>query len=321
ALGPGAVAPQVLLGLGVVALGLLDVLAQFPGALANVLNGLFGTRHFGADGVELALGGVEAVALVGVAGAEFFQGVVAAAALGDQGLDVQLLAGDQGLAALQLGVELAPAQGLELGLGLALLLLEFGVLFGGLGLALEALELAPQLVADVGEALEVLLGAAHAVLGVAAAPLVLGNAGGLLDEHPQVLRAGLDQVGDHALLDDGVAAGPKAGAEEDVGDVPAPALVAVEVVAGLAVSGDLAADGDLGVAGVLAAEGAVAVVEDELDGGLAHRFAAAGAVEDDVGHRFAPQVLGGAFAHHPAHGVDDVGFAAPVGAHNRAQIA
>src|SRR5690606_26477110 len=182
ALGPGAVAPQVLLGLGVVALGLLDVLAQFPGALANVLNGLFGTRHFGADGVELALGGVEAVALVGVAGAEFFQGVVAAAALGDQGLDVQLLAGDQGLAALQLGVELAPAQGLELGLGLALLLLEFGVLFGGLGLALEALELAPQLVADVGEALEVLLGAAHAVLGVAAALLVLGNAGGLLDE-------------------------------------------------------------------------------------------------------------------------------------------
>src|SRR5690606_39271123 len=246
---------------------------------------------------------------------------VAAAALGDQGLDVQLLASDQGLAALQLGVELAPAQGLELGLGLALLLLEFGVLFGGLGLALEALELAPQLVADVGEALEVLLGAAHAVLGVAAALLVLGNAGGLLDEHPQVLRAGLDQVGDHALLDDGVAAGPKAGAEEDVGDVPAPALVAVEVVAGLAVSGDLAADGDLGVAGVLAAEGAVAVVEDELDGSLAHRLAAAGAVEDDVGHRFAPQVLGGAFAHHPAHGVDDVGFAAPVGAHNRAQIA
>jgi hypothetical protein len=35
----------------------------------------------------------------------------------------------------------------------------------------------------------------------------------------------------------------------------------------------------------------------------------------------AAQMLGGTLAHHPAHGVDDVGLAAAVGADDRAQIA
>jgi len=43
-------------------------------------------------------------------------------------------------------------------------------------------------------------------------------------------------------------------------------------------------------------------------------LAGAGIVEDDIYHRAATQVFGGDFAHHPAHGVDDVGFAAAVGA-------
>jgi len=41
-----------------------------------------------------------------------------------------------------------------------------------------------------------------------------------------------------------------------------------------------------------------------------------GAVEDDVGHVLAAQMAGGALPQHPAHGVDDVGFAAAVGACN-----
>ena len=72
--------------------------------------------------------------------------------------------------------------------------------------------------------------------------------------------------------------------------------------------------------GVLAAEGAVGVVEDQLDGGLADRFARIGAVEDNVRHRVATQVLGRAFAHDPAYRIDGVGLAAAVGTDNTGQI-
>src|SRR5690606_4473435 len=122
----------------------------------------------------------------------------------------------------------------------------------------------------------------------------------------------LDQLGDHALFDDRVAARPQTGAQEDVGDVAAPAFGAVQKVGVLRVAGHPAADGDFPVAGVFAAQGAIGIVENQLDAGLRHRLAGVGAIEDDVGHRLAAQVLGRAFAHDPAHGVDDVGFAAAV---------
>ncbi len=38
-----------------------------------------------------------------------------------------------------------------------------------------------------------------------------------------------------------------------------------------------------------------------------------GAVEDDIGEALATQLLGGAFAHHPANRVDDVRLATAVG--------
>src|SRR5690606_17379578 len=94
------------------------------------------------------------------------------------------------------------------------------------------------LLAQVGQALEVLARVLDPVLGLAAALLVLGDAGGLLQVHAQVLRARLDDLADHALLDDRVAARPQAGAQEQVGDVAPAALAAVEVVAGLAVAAD-----------------------------------------------------------------------------------
>ena len=77
----------------------------------------------------------------------------------------------------------------------------------------------------------------------------------------------------------------------------------------------------LRVAGVLAGQLAVGVVEHQLDRRRADRLARAGAVEDDVGHRIAAQVLGRDLAHHPAHGVDDVGLAAAVGADDADQVA
>ena len=60
---------------------------------------------------------------------------------------------------------------------------------------------------------------ADAVLRLAAALLVPGDAGGLLEEGAQVVGPRLDDARDHALLDDRVAARAQAGAEEQLRDV------------------------------------------------------------------------------------------------------
>src|SRR3546814_2055869 len=88
---------------------------------------------------------------------------------------------------------------------------------------LKVLQLLADLVAQVGQALEVLVGVADAGFGFLAALLVLGDAGGLLQVHAQVLGAGVDDLADHALLDDRVAARPQAGAAAQVGEVAAAA--------------------------------------------------------------------------------------------------
>lgn len=54
------------------------------------------------------------------------------------------------------------------------------------------------------------------------------------------------------------------------------------------------------------------VVEDELDTGLPYRLAAARAIKDDVGHRLATEVFGRALTHHPAHSIDNIGFATAI---------
>ncbi|MNX42484.1 hypothetical protein D3C86_729080 [compost metagenome] len=164
------------------------------------------------------------------------------------------------------------------------------------------------------------MGAADAVFGLAAALFIFRDAGRFFDEVAQVFRLGFDQLGDHPLLDDRVTARAQTGAEEDIGDVATPAFGAVEVIRGLAVAGDFTANRNLGVGGVLAQQRAVGVVENQFDTGLTHRFAAGRAVEDDVGHRLATEVLRRTLAHHPAYGVDDVRLAATIGPDHRRHV-
>ena len=157
---------------------------------------------------------------------------------------------------------------------------------------------------------------------VSLAPLLVArDAGGLLEEHAQLLGLGLDDARDHALLDDRVGARPEAGAEEHVGDVAPAHVRAVDVVAGLAVALQHALDRDLGVLRPLPRGAAQRVVEDQLDRGARERLAVARAVEDHVLHRIAAQRRGARFAQHPAHGVDDVRFAAAVRADDADQLA
>src|SRR5690606_4590044 len=284
-------------------------------------NALLDPGNIATHRIEACLHLVEALGQVVVAVAQPLDAGIGVALLGYQRLESHFLIGDHLFPLAGLLIQSLPAHGGELGLEFAFLGLVGLVLLGGLGLTVQAIELTLQLLAQVGQARQVVLGTANAILGLATALLVLGDAGGFLDVVAQVLGLGLDQLGDHALLDDRVAARPEPGAEENVGNVPAAAFHAVEEVGVLAVTGHPAADGNFRVGGVLPHQAAVGVVEDQLDAGLGHRLAGVGAVEDDVGHRLAAQVLGRAFTHYPAHGVDDVGLAAAIGADHCRHVA
>ena len=190
---------------------------------------------------------------------------------------------------------------------------EAAVAFGGSGLALEFFHLAAKFGLQIAKALEVFAGVAQAVFGFAAAFFIFGYAGGFFDVGAQFFGAGFDDAGNHALFDHGVAARADAGAEEKVGDVAAAHLLAVDVVAGFTLAGELAADADFAVLPPCALQAAVGIAEHELHGGAGGGAAGGGAVENHVLHALAAQLFGRGFAQHPAHGVDNVGFAAAVG--------
>ncbi|MNI13042.1 hypothetical protein D3C73_662520 [compost metagenome] len=315
-----AVVAQVRFGFQARALGLFQVILQLAQTLLTVLDALLDPGNVAADRVEAPLHQVEAFRQVVVPVTQALDACVGIALFGHQGFERNFLVADDRFTLADLIVQRLPAQGRQLGLELTLLALEFLILLGGLGLAVQAFELTLKLFAQVGQALKVLVGAADAVFGLAPTLLVLGDARRFFDEVAQVFGLGLDQLGDHPLLDDRVAARAKAGAEEDVGDVAAPAFGAVEVIGGLAVAGHFAANGDFRISGVLPEQGAVGVVEHQFDARLAHRLAAGGAVEDDVGHRLATEVLRRTLTHYPANGVDDVRFAAAIGPDHRRHV-
>src|SRR5690606_28194019 len=97
--------------------------------------------------------------------------------------------------------------------------------------------------------------------GFLAALLVLGDASGFFQIHAQVFRTRLDDLADHALLDDRVAARTKPGAEEQIGDIPAAALGAVQIIVAAAVTADQTLDRDFIERGVFAGNRMVGVVE------------------------------------------------------------
>ena len=317
----GLVAREQRRGLGMVRLGLLEVGALAGAQLAGVLDRLLAARGLGADLVAHRLHGGERLGLARVVRAALLDRGLGGAQAGDRGLERDVALARALRARDGLAVEVLELEREQLGPELALLLLQRLVAARGHGLALQVADLLVELLAQVVQAIEVLAGVRDAALGLAAPLLVLGDAGRLLEEGAHVVGLGLDEARDHALLDDRVAAAAEAGAEEELRDVLAPAARAVDEVGRLAVAPDLALEGHLGVGGVGTGDRAVGVVEDELDRGGADGLAAAGAVEDHVGHVVAAQVLGGDLAHDPAHRVDDVGLAAAVRADDAREVA
>ena len=204
------------------------------------------------------------------------------------------------------------------------------------GLPLQRGALALELVDEIVDAGEVLLRRFELELGLAAARLELGDAGGFLDQLAAIGRLRAEDLADLALLDDGVALHADADVHQDVLHVAQADGVAVDQV--LALAGAIEAAADLDVAGDRRRLDAVALPIDAVGGGLAveagqragllrprhhaaqvqpdlgrgRRLAGVAAAEDHVLHPVAAQALGALLAEHPGDGVDDVALAAAV---------
>ncbi|MNM39124.1 hypothetical protein D3C81_498940 [compost metagenome] len=174
---------------------------------------------------------------------------------------------------------------------------------------------------DVFHAQQILARVLQTVFRLAAAFLVFRYARRFFQEHAQFFRARFDDARNHALADDGVGARAEAGAEENILDVAPAHRLAIDVIGGGAVARQGALDGDLGVLAPLAGRLAIVIVEHQFHGSAAGRLAVRGAVENDVLHRFTAQLRRFRFAQHPAHGVDDVRFAAAIRANHAHELA
>jgi hypothetical protein len=178
------------------------------------------------------------------------------------------------------------------------------------GLALERLELLLDLVDDVVHAEQVLLRGFELELGLAAARLVLRDAGGFFDEGAPVRGLAGEDEADLALLDDRVGLGPEAGVHEQLVDVLQAADLAVHQVFALAVAIEPA-----GHDAFRRAVRAVAVEAADLEVHLGHArgLARLASIEDDVLHGRAAEALRTLLAEDPRYGVGDVALTTAVG--------
>jgi hypothetical protein len=192
---------------------------------------------------------------------------------------------------------------------LALLVLEHLVLLRLLGLALQRVELALDLVHDVAHAHEVLARALELGLRLVALLLVARDARRLFDEDAALVGLGGEDVVELVLVHDRVGARVGAGPGEDVEDVAQAGDALVEVVLALARAVESATHRDLAVW-----QGHRPVVaEVELDLGHPDGLARLRAVEDQVFHPLPAQGLRRLLAERPADRFRDVRLAAAVG--------
>ena len=171
----------------------------------------------------------------------------------------------------------------------------------------------------VVQAVQVGFGAAQAQLGLVAPRVKAGDAGGLFQDGTPFRRLGGDDRPDSALVDQGRRPRPGGRVGEQELHVVGPYFLAVYAVGGALFALDTPAD--LEVVGIveLGGGGSGMVVDIENDLADIARWPVFGAAEDDVVHLEAAHFLGRGLAHDPAQGVDQVGFAAAVGADDARQ--
>ncbi len=144
----------------------------------------------------------------------------------------------------------------------ALQLMEF---LGDRRLRLQFRQIRVKFAQDIFNPHQVFARVVQAILGFAAAFLVLGNAGGLFQENPQFFGTRLDDARNHALADDRVSARTKAGAHENILDVAPPYRLVVDVIRRRAVARQSALDGDFSILAPLPGRFAETVVEYQFN--------------------------------------------------------
>ena len=288
-----------------------DHLAELPGSLGIGLDAVLAGEDAVAQGLQVVAGplglGVECGKLLAGAGdLDLLLGDLALVEGAGVGALVDL-GGHLGDGAVQVEVGAVGEMGVE-----DAEILHEGLVAAGLAcLSLERSDLALDLLDDVGDPEEVRLGVLELAESLFLLGLVLGYAGGLLEDGAAVFRAAVEQEGGLPLLHDGVGAPADAGVHEEIVDVLEAAGGPVDQVLGLAVAEDAPGDPDLVP---LHAELLLALGKGHRDLGHVVGLAGVGAAEDDIRHFTAAQGLCRLFAKHPADGVQDVRLAAAVGA-------
>ena len=204
-------------------------------------------------------------------------------------------------------------------LGLAHLLGDSAVAHGLAGLALEPIDLLGELADHVLEAGEVLLGGAQPQLGLVAAGVQAGNAGGFFQHAAALLGLGLDDLADAALVDEGGRARAGRGVGEQDLDVAGAHFAAVDAIGRALLALDAARDFERLFAVELGRRGAIGIVDRHRDFGVVARRPVVVAGEDDVVHVGGAHGLVRGLAHHPAQRLDQVRLAAAVRADHAGQ--
>ena len=154
-------------------LGLLQIDFLLATRFASVLNGFFKARDIRAQGIKLSLHLVEALVGFHVRGALAFDAAFDLTLLGNRALQGVFLLGNLAIALLDVFTHARELERQQLGTCAALFLLKGFVFFRSRCLTLEMAQLLLHLFTQIVEALEVFAGVADAILGLAAALLVL----------------------------------------------------------------------------------------------------------------------------------------------------
>ena len=183
------------------------------------------------------------------------------------------------------------------------------VLARAIDLTLQRSQLTGDFIIDVAGTHQVLVHRLNLFERSLLAALVLGNAGGLLDEGATLLGAALQNGVELALADDGMRILAQARIVQDVLNVHQAARTRVDEVLAFARAIHATGDGDL-----VKVDGQhmVRVIEHQRDLGDTHRLARRRAREDDILHGLAAQLLGALLAQDPQNRVRDVRFSRAV---------
>ena len=211
-----------------------------------------------------------------------------------------------------LGVGGEVAQMEQRRLGLAHVGRHLAVLHRLARLTLQRVHLRRKLADHVFQPVEVRLGRLQPQLGLVAARMQAGDAGGFFQHAAALLGLGLDDLADAALMDERRRARAGRGVGEQQLHVARAHLAAVEAIERALLALDAARDFQRLVLVELRRRRAVGVVEEERHLGIVARRARVGAVEDDVVHAGGAQRLVRGLAHHPAQRLDQVRLAAAV---------